>query len=87
MADFKNFNEYFQEDENMKKLFGEEKSEPPVKNYEEIPESQNMIIHKGKTKNTCFTLLKYTITLCTTIENMELKLKKHKRTNPIYQGE
>ena len=52
MADFKNFNEYFQEDENMKKLFGEEKSEPPVKNYEEIPESQNMNIHKGKTKNT-----------------------------------
>ena len=52
MADFKKFNEYFQEDENMKKLFGEEKSEPPVKNYEEIPESQNMNIHKGKTKNT-----------------------------------
>ena len=50
MADFKNFNEYFQEDENMKKLFEEEKNEPPVKNYEEIPESQNMYIQKDKTK-------------------------------------
>lgn len=50
MADFKNFNEYFQEDENMKKLFEVEKSETPVKNYEEIPESQNKYIQKDKTK-------------------------------------
>ncbi|MBQ7596623.1 MAG: hypothetical protein IJU45_08170 [Clostridia bacterium] len=41
MSDFKNFNEYFQEDENMKKLFEEKEPEAPAKDYEEKPEEQN----------------------------------------------
>ncbi len=47
MSDFKNFNEYFQEDENMKKLFEEQEPESPPVEYEEKPEEQNNYINQN----------------------------------------